>query len=566
MPWRLPAVRPLLMLLAAAAGGVAIWLPAAALQGAATQPVPPAGAGDRVVVGAIHAHTTHSDGALDVAGVVEEGRAAGLDFLLVTDHNTLAAKPQEGYHGDLLLIVGTEISTDTGHVLGFGFDPPAYRFPRRAIDVLRDIDDLGGAAVVAHPTSPRDSLAWDDPALPGGWGIEVLNGDTQWRSAGVPRILLSGLLYPFSPLSVLTRLMTRPAAARLWDELLARRRAAGIVGADAHTRLPSYEAVFRVARNHVILDAPPSGNGPRDVAAVTGALARGRTFIGVDGIAPTDGFFFVAERGGRSWTMGYTVPPHPRLMLRAGGVSLPEAVFHLLKDGKVVESAGGGLDFTADSSGVYRVEVTLPGWNVPWILSNPIYVFDQPDRQRRAANLALPALPAAREPTAYLDRFEAGSVFTAEADPSSSITIAGEPRGGAEDGTTARISYRLGVDGSSNPAPYAAIVNTAPGDLSDYEGLVLSIKADGVYRLSLVVRDRNPRASARTEWWSASIKTSAQWRRVAVPFGNLRSRQPRTTDGQLDLDAVEAILLIVDTTAMPPGAAGTLWLDDVGMY
>ena len=53
---------------------------------------------------------------------------------------------------------------------------------------------------------------------------------------------------------------------------------------------------------------------------------------------------------------------------------------------------------------------------------------------------------------------------------------------------------------------------------------------------------------------------------MAVPFSDLRSRQPRTTDGQLDLDDIEAILVIIDTAAMPPGAAGTLWVDDVGLY
>ena len=517
-------------------------------------------------MGAVHVHTTHSDGALDVAGVVDEGRAAGLDFLLVTDHNTLAAKPREGYHGDLLLIVGTEISTDTGHILGFGFDPPAYRFPRRAIEVLRDIRDLGGAAFAAHPTSPRQGLAWTDPALPGAWGIEVLNGDTQWRAAGVPRMLLSGLLYPFDPQYALTRLMTRPAAAALWDELLARRRTAGIVGADAHTRLPSYEAVFRTARNHVILDAPLSGDGARDAAAVTDALAQGRAFIGVDGIAPTDGFFFTAGRDGRTWTMGRSIPPHPRLVLRAGGVDHPEAQFHLLKDGEVIEQAAGGLDVKAGGAGVYRVEVTLPGWDVPWLMSNPIYVLEQADRRRRAAHLALPPLPRAPAPTAWLDRFEADPVFAPDADPSSSIAIASEPRGGGADGSAARITFRLGADGASDPAPYGAIVNTAPGDLSAYEGLVLSLKADGVYRLALVLRDPNPRAPQDLEWWSAPLKTSAEWRKLAVPFSDLRSRHPRATDGRLDLDALEAVLLIIDTTSMPPGAAGTLWLDDVGLY
>ena len=385
MPTRLSAIRPLLTLIAVAAAWLVAWLAPAYPPGVRAVTTLASGARGTEVVGAVHVHTTHSDGALDVAGVVDEGRAAGLDFLLITDHNTLAAKPQEGYAGDLLLIVGTEISTDGGHILGFGFDPPEQPFPHRAIDVLRAIEDLGGTAIAAHPTSPKEGLAWTDPALPGAWGIEVVNGDTQWRSAGVPRILLSGLVYPFSPQYALTQLLTRPAASRLWDELLARRRATGIVGVDAHTRLPSYEAVFRVARNHVILDAPLAGNGTRDVAAVTDALAQGRAFIGIDGIGPTDGFFFAAERGGRSWTMGATVAPHPALTLRAGGVAHPEAVFHLLRDGDIVESAAGGLDFAAGEAGVYRVEVTLPGWQIPWIMSNPIYVLDPAERQRRAA-------------------------------------------------------------------------------------------------------------------------------------------------------------------------------------
>ena len=572
MPWRLPPVHSLLVVFAVAAAGAALWLQALPSAGgraagaAGAQGASPPAARGSAVVGAVHVHTTHSDGALDIPDVVEEGRAAGLDFVLVTDHNTLAGKPQEGYHGDLLLIVGTEISTDSGHIVAFGFEPPAYRFPRRASEVLRDIHDLGGAAFAAHPTSPRQGLVWTAPDLPGAWGIEVLNGDTQWRVAGVGRMLLSGLLYPFNPQYALTRLMTRPAAAGLWDTLLARRPTPGMVGADAHTRLPSYEAVFRTARNHVLLEAPLSGDGVRDAAAVTGALAQGRAFIGVDGIAPTDGFFFTAERGGRSWTMGRSVPPHPRLTLRAGGLDHPEALFHLLQDGAVVASAAGGLQFKAGRAGVYRVEVTLPGWDVPWILSNPIYVLEPADRQRRAARLALPEPPRAPAPAAYMDRFEAATVFAADADPTSSLTPAVEPRGDGADGSAARISFRLGADGGSDPAPYAALVNTAPGDLSAYEGVVLSLRADGVYRLALVLRDANPRAPQDIEWWSAPLKTSTAWRQVAVPFSELRSRHPRVSDGQPDLDALEAVLLIIDTRSMPPGAAGTLWIDDLGLY
>ena len=153
-----------------------------------------------------------------------------------------------------------------------------------------------------------------------------------------------------------------------------------------------------------------------------------------------------------------------------------------------------------------------------------------------------------------------------DADPSSSIVISSDPGGDGAEGSAARLTFRLGADGASDPAPYAAIVNIAPGDLSTYEGLVLSLRADGVYRLALVLRDPNPRAPQDTEWWSAPLKTARDWRQVAVPFSELRSRHPRVTDGQLNLDDLEAVLLIIDTTAMPPGAAGTLWIDDVGLY
>ena len=43
-------------------------------------------------------------------------------------------------------------------------------------------------------------------------------------------------------------------------------------------------------------------------------------------------------------------------------------------------------------------------------------------------------------------------------------------------------------------------------------------------------------------------------------------RHPRVSDGQPDLDGLAAVLLTGDTTTMPPGGAGTLRVDDVGLY
>ena len=550
---------------AAAAAGLGAWaLAARPLDTDAGRQPAPRGRWTEVV-GAVHVHTTHSDGAGSVDHVTAAARRAGLDFVVVTDHNTFGAKPAEGYADDLLLMVGTEISTHAGHLLALGIDEPSYRFPPTAPDVLRDVAQLGGTAIVAHPTSPRDDLRWKAEELPGGWGLEVFNGDTQWRLAPPLGLLSSLFVYPLRSRHALARLLTRPAALELWDELLSRRHAAGIAGADAHTRLPSYESVLGVARNHLVLDAPLTGDAARDGGAIVDALARGRLFVGIDGMAATDGFFFVAERGGRTWTMGDTTGPHPALTLRAGGTDAAGARFSLLKDGAVLATGSGALEAPAAGSGVYRVEVSLPGWDAPWILSNPIYVFDDAESRRRRAHAALAPPSPAVVPAAYLDRFENESIFATASDPTSSITLATEPRGGGADGAAARVAYRLGARTRATPSPYVAVTSFAPRDLSSYDGLTLAVRADGVYRLWIQVRDRNPRSSEGTEWWSASVKATPEWQRLTVPFSRLRSRDP-ATDGRLDLDEVEAVIFIVDADAVPAGTAGTLWFDDAGLY
>ena len=156
-------------------------------------------AAGRQVSGIVHVHTSYSDGGGGIGDVAAAASDAGLDFVIVTDHNTFAAKELEGYVDGVLVIVGTEVSTKTGHVLGVGLPAPTFRFSGDARDALEDIHDLGGTAFVAHPTSPRPDFRWADWDLPGPWGIELVNGDTQWRTAGWGRAVWTTLLYPLNP-------------------------------------------------------------------------------------------------------------------------------------------------------------------------------------------------------------------------------------------------------------------------------------------------------------------------------------------------------------------------------
>lgn len=69
--------------------------------------------------GDCHVHSTYSDGELTPPQLAAAARAAGLDFLATTDHNTVdthdAWSSEDG--ADLLVILGEEVTTRAGHWL-----------------------------------------------------------------------------------------------------------------------------------------------------------------------------------------------------------------------------------------------------------------------------------------------------------------------------------------------------------------------------------------------------------------------------------------------------------------
>ncbi|MET0402732.1 MAG: PHP domain-containing protein, partial [Cystobacter sp.] len=77
----------------------------------ADYPVVPAASGGTVWPrGAFHVHTTRSDGRSSPEEVAASARAAGLHFVVLTDHNDFA--PQEPrYVEGVLMIPGVEFST-----------------------------------------------------------------------------------------------------------------------------------------------------------------------------------------------------------------------------------------------------------------------------------------------------------------------------------------------------------------------------------------------------------------------------------------------------------------------
>lgn len=151
--------------------------------------------------GDCHVHSVHSSGGeLTPAQAVAAARAAGLDFVAGTEHNT--AEAHELWRGlggddpddpseDLLVLLGQEVVTRDGHWLALGLAPGQlvgwdYDAGEGALEAeLAEVHRVGGLCVVAHPCAPYPTGTFQHPHQ-GFDAVEVWNGpwtsDVPWQA------------------------------------------------------------------------------------------------------------------------------------------------------------------------------------------------------------------------------------------------------------------------------------------------------------------------------------------------------------------------------------------------
>ena len=118
--------------------------------------------------GDCHLHSVHSDGARTPARIAAAARAAGLDFINSSDHNTHSAHSAwQGLWGDdLLILTGEEVTTRNGHFVALGTEPGTFIDWRyRARDhcfghYAKAVRRAGGLVVPAHPHAPCIGCRW----------------------------------------------------------------------------------------------------------------------------------------------------------------------------------------------------------------------------------------------------------------------------------------------------------------------------------------------------------------------------------------------------------------------
>jgi hypothetical protein len=143
-------------------------------------------------LGDLHSHTDHSDARQRVTELVASAHQAGLDFIFLTDHNTLSGLPEmyAAASDDLLTLGGVELTTFWGHALCLGArEWVDWRVRPGSGDmarIARETYARGQLFVIAHPQAIGDpactGCTWRYPEmLPGAARlVEIWNGP--WAS------------------------------------------------------------------------------------------------------------------------------------------------------------------------------------------------------------------------------------------------------------------------------------------------------------------------------------------------------------------------------------------------
>jgi hypothetical protein len=341
------------------------------------------------LTGNIHIHTPFSDGNLYHAEIAEAASMAGLDFVIVTDHNVWVDGP-EGYYDNVLLLVGEEVhdarrQPQVNHCLIYGAECELSTYAESPQGLINAARERNALTFIAHPIDAslkfmhEDGLPWVDWELEGYTGVELWNYMSEFKGR-LPNRLMA-IWYAYQP----QRLIRGPfrQALDLWDDLLARgQRVVAIGSADAHgntftlgpfTRtLFDYDYLFRCINVHILIDRPLHRDVQADKQMIYHALAQGRCWIAYDLLGDSRGFHFVARSMANTAGIGEDLKRAAAVTFEVQTPARSNIRLIRADYGVVAASNGHSLKYVSAEPGVYRVEVYRGGRG--WIFTNPIYV------------------------------------------------------------------------------------------------------------------------------------------------------------------------------------------------
>jgi hypothetical protein len=343
-------------------------------------------------VGAIHVHSIFSDGSGEVRDIANLASESGLDFLILTDHNTLRALKDgyEGWYNNTLLLVGCEINDkeNKNHYLALNIED-TFSTRISAKEYVKKVKDAGGIGFIAHPHEKRTNMKEHPPYPWIEWdtkdftGIEIWNHMSEWMENLTEQNKYQNFVHPLKSI-------TQPPeeTLKLWDELSIERHITGIGGVDAHAHkynvlgffeveIFPYKVLFKSIRTHILTQTeilPGKGIDGLTSAkeVIYTSLKNGNCFVANDYHGDSRGFRFFAEANSKIYNMGDTISNDGKIKFKVL-VPAPNAEIRLIKNGALIDSVEDKeCEFIIDKNGAYRIEVFLNG--NAWIYSNHIRV------------------------------------------------------------------------------------------------------------------------------------------------------------------------------------------------
>ena len=309
--------------------------------------------------GDLHMHTVHSDGNWTIAELISNAAKTGLDFIVITDHNTASHHEEidrlsKGSRQPLVLR-GEEITTYGGHTNAWGLPAGTWVDFRtrpgdssRIANIATQAHRAGALISINHPFALCGGCSWSYDASARDFdSIEVWNGP--WDSTDEP-------------------------AVKMWDKILqSGRRITAIASSDSHRP----DAPIGKPRTHVAANVLSQ-------RSLLQGIRQGNVFVtdGTDRVV----LDFQAESKRDPRRSPAAIGDEIRLLspgmvrfIVTTSVAPPDATVSLISNGGVIQSfsAKSGppqiIEIDCRRDAYFRLEVR-DGAKVMLALTNPIYV------------------------------------------------------------------------------------------------------------------------------------------------------------------------------------------------
>ncbi len=243
-------------------------------------------------IGAIHIHSVYSDGTGDIESISKAAKNAGLDWIIVTDHNSFEI--EEGIYNGVYVIKGEEISPrDENHYLALGIN----KYIQPNVNAKHNIEAVklnGGFGFAAHADesdyrkNSHQPIKWTNKNITPD-GVEIWNWFSEWADNLNDRNIFS-LAYAYLFKHNLVK-EANATTIKWWDKLnnTSDKIIPAIGGIDAHalkikgyvipvTIFP-YQDMFKTIVNVISSDKPFAKDFETRKSQILNAIKAGRNLI-----------------------------------------------------------------------------------------------------------------------------------------------------------------------------------------------------------------------------------------------------------------------------------------------